>query len=131
MPKKVSGCLIALAAAVAVCILILGGALDVSLDFHIPPAFLRRSTGAIDEVLEMNIERQERDTLDLYDEPQSHRKLQGLQLSHSRQPKYSIYTGEHSYHFLSLKNLRLAAVCWIGKHCSRDRPCCCLLLIRE
>ena len=101
MSKKVSGCLIALAAAVTVCILILGGALDVSLDFHIPPAFFRRSTGAIDEVLEMNIDRQGWDTLDLYNNAYSHRKLQGLQLSHSRQPKYSIYTGEHPYHFRS------------------------------
>lgn len=87
-----------LAAAFAVCLLIFGGALDVTLEVHIPPAFLRRNPGAIENVLEIDIRKQDRDTVDPYAEPERHRKLQGLQLSHSRQPKYSIYTGEYHHH---------------------------------
>lgn len=94
MTKTSAACLVALAAALAVCLLILGGALDVTIDVHIPPAYLRRDTGAAEKVLEIDIRKQERDIVDPYDETYSHRKLQGMQLSHSRQPKYSIYTGE-------------------------------------
>ena len=97
MSKKLTACIIGLAAALAVCLLILGGALDVSIEVHMPPAFLRRNPGDIEEVLGIDIERQEKDTVDPFAEPQTHRKLQGLQLSHSRQPKYSIYTGERSH----------------------------------
>ena len=94
MSKSIAGCLLALGCAVSLCLLILGGALDVSLQLHIPPAFLRRNPDPVNTVLEIEMSRQENQFMALSDEAQTHRKLQGLQLSHSRQPKYSIYTGE-------------------------------------
>ena len=95
MSKTSAACLAALAAATAVCLLILGGALDITIDVHIPPAYLRRNTGATEKVFEIDIRKEERDFVEPYEEPHTHRKLQGVQLSHSRQPKYSIYTGEY------------------------------------
>ena len=106
MSKSIAGCLLALGCAVSLCLLILGGALDVSLQLHIPPAFLRRSADPVDTVLDIEMSRQENQVMALTDESQTHRKLQGLQLPHSRQPKYSIYTGERE-----------------------ARPCMCVLLL--
>ena len=95
MSKTSTACLAALGAALAVCLLILGGALDITIDVHIPPAYLRRNTGAIEKVVEIDFRKQERDIVDPYDETHTHRKLQGMQLSHIRQAKYIIYTGKH------------------------------------
>ena len=111
MSKTSAACLAALAAALAVCLLILGGALDVTIDVHIPPAFLRRNPGSAEKVLEIDFRRQEEDIDIAYDEPHTHRKLQGMQLSHSRQPKYSIYTGKYQLHFQSLYNMTIMDKC--------------------
>ena len=95
MSKRVSGCLLALVCGIAVTLLVLGGALDISVQLHIPPSFLRRNPAPYDTILNVEVKsKQEDHFLGPSDEVQTHRKLQGLQLSHSRQPKYSIYTGD-------------------------------------
>ena len=95
MSKRVTGCLVALVCGIAVCLLMLGGALSISVQLHILPSFLSWNPAPYDTILDVEIKsKQEDHILGPSDEVQTHRKLQGLQFSHSRQPKYSIYTGD-------------------------------------
>ena len=95
MSAGVAGCFGALACGIVVCLLVLGGALDVSVQVHIPPKFLRRAPDPFEDMLDVALmSNQDRLASSQFEEGQVHRKLQGLPISHSRQPKYSIYTGE-------------------------------------
>ena len=95
MSAGVAGCFVALACGIVVCLLVLGGALDVSVQIHIPPKLLRQAPDPFEDVLDVALmSNQDRPALSHLEAGQVHRKLQGLPTPHSRQPKYSIYTGK-------------------------------------
>lgn len=91
MSKRVAACLVAL---VSFCVIVVSGAVDKYMHAHISSQLFEQTPDPLEGVLQIEANSDiEREIMDPSGEVQTHRKLQQLPLPHSRQPKYSIYTG--------------------------------------